>query len=262
VRGEILLAANAAGYRSNAIRTPGRSEAQELDLLVPNVEMATGCSPEFLPGMPPSKKAQELVARIYGLLHSSRVLESEQLRIYGAVVGEDEDENEDENGDVEEKVEVKAFWTLYIDILFISLDGNPFDAAWAAVIAALRDTKLPGTKWDQDRGMVVASNAVANAQLLKLRGPPFACSFAVFKAKESARTRGPDDKSWVLVDPDAFEEGLCDEKVTLVIDRSENKTRVVSIEKAGGVAIGREEMKSLVKSAEKRWTEWNDLLQR
>jgi exosome complex component RRP43 len=57
IRGEILLARNVAGYRvdksSAPAAGPGDSEAKELDLLVPNIELATGCSPAFLPGQPP-----------------------------------------------------------------------------------------------------------------------------------------------------------------------------------------------------------------
>ncbi|KFY50800.1 hypothetical protein V496_09154, partial [Pseudogymnoascus sp. VKM F-4515 (FW-2607)] len=218
VRAEVLLA-DAAGYsesRTSSSTASGsrgmKSVAQELDLLVPNIELATGCAPEFLPGMPPSKMAQELVARLYALLHASALVGDECLKIWGPVV--DGDEEEDEEGEKEEVSEVKAFWVLYIDVLFISLDGNAFEAAWAAVLAALQDVYLPSAQWVQDRGTVVCEDLVSGAKRLELRGLPIAVGFAVFRAKEA----GGKGEHWVLVDPDMFEEGLCEESVTVVVD--------------------------------------------
>lgn len=255
VRGEILLASDAAGYRSSSANNANtHSEAQALDLLVPNVELATGCSPEFLPGMPPSKRAQELVSRVYGMLHASGVVASEELRIWGPKAAEEEDE--------EVGVEVKAFWTLYIDILFISLDGNAFDAAWAAVIAALKDVKLPAARWDADRAGVVCSNRLDEAKMLNLRGLPLSVGFAVFKAKESAANKGGKGKCWVLADPDAFEEELCDETLAVVLDSTAGKTKILGIEKVGGTTIGKQEMRDLIGQAETRWQQWNELLKR
>ncbi len=87
IRGEILLASNVAGYRVDNSTTapssqPGYNEAKELDLLVPNIELATGCSPAFLPGQPPSTLAQSLSTRIHSLLHSSNHIDGEDLRIW------------------------------------------------------------------------------------------------------------------------------------------------------------------------------------
>jgi exosome complex component RRP43 len=40
----------------------------------------------------------------------------------------------------------KAVWALYIDVVCINYDGNAFDAAVLAVMAALRSSKcLPST---------------------------------------------------------------------------------------------------------------------
>jgi len=67
VRGEILLASDVGGYRASLKSSrPGHDEARELDLLVPNIELATGCSPAFMPGQPPSTsiRANSLIPRI------------------------------------------------------------------------------------------------------------------------------------------------------------------------------------------------------
>lgn len=179
IRGEILLASNVAGYRVDKSSTapssrPGYSEAKELDLLVPNIELATGCSPAFLPGQPPSTLAQSLSTRIYSLLHSSSLIDGDDLRIwYQPPDLSDPDQMEDENEEMPD-AEVKAFWTLYIDILFISLDGNPFDAAWAAVVSALRDVQLPKAYWDPDREMILCDDTVSQSKRLQLSGLPIA----------------------------------------------------------------------------------------
>ncbi|OAF63311.1 hypothetical protein VC83_00060 [Pseudogymnoascus destructans] len=270
VRGEVLLA-DAVGYSETRLSggaapataaTSGtrhkggmKSTAQELDLLVPNIELATGCAPEFLPGMPPSKMTQELVARVYALLHASALVGDECLKIWGPVVdGEDE---EDEEGEKEEGSEVKAFWVLYIDILFISLDGNAFEAAWAALLGALQDVYLPAVRWAEDRQAVVCEDDVSSATRLELRGLPVAVGFAVFRAKEGAGKKG---EYWVLIDPDMFEEGLCEETVTVLLDCATGETRLIGVEKVGGAMLGREQMVRLIKQAEKRWVEWRNVL--
>jgi exosome complex component RRP43 len=156
-------------------------------------------------------------------------------------------------------LEIAAYWTLYIDILFISLDGNPFDAAWCAVLAALGNTRLPKAWWDADMESLLCSDKAGDARTLNLRGLPVPTTFAVF---EPGRGKGvKEERSWVLADPDTFEEELCNESVTMAVDLSAGETRVKRIEKAGGGVVGRELMKDCVKTATARWVEWNGILQ-
>ncbi|KAH8811419.1 exoribonuclease family protein [Xylogone sp. PMI_703] len=267
VRGEILLASNVSSFRVDKSSSPGsrpeHNEAKELDLLVPNIELATGCSPAFMPGQPPSTLAQSLSTRIYSLLHSSRLVDDADLRIWyqpEKVSNQEEDTTMgDDAEEVDEAVpEIKAFWTLYIDLLFISLNGNPFDAAWAAVIAALKDVRLPKASWDPDLQTVVCDDSIAESKKLTLRGMPIATTAVVFRAKEQLHK---DSKHWILFDPDTFEEGLCDETVTVVVDCTDGpKTKVLGISKSGGAIIGKSEMSDIVGLAEKRWAEFNGLL--
>ena len=259
-----MLASNVAGYRVDKSSTApssrvGYNEAKELDLLVPNIELATGCSPAFMPGQPPSTLAQTLSTRIYSLLHSSNLVNGEDLRIwYQPPDLSDQDRMED--GDEVDAVEpeVKAFWTLYIDILFISLDGNPFDAAWAVVVSALKNVRLPKAYWDPDREMILCDDSIELSKKLQLRGMPIAVTTAVFRAKE--QTIGGDKRHWILVDPDIFEEGLCDESVTVVVDCGSEKTKMLGISKAGGTIVGLQEVKEIVSLAENRWSELSRLL--
>ena len=62
-----------------------REDAQQLEhlnLLVPNVELATGCSPLYLPGSPPSNLAQSLTQRLLTLLHQTRLVRLQDLEIW------------------------------------------------------------------------------------------------------------------------------------------------------------------------------------
>ncbi|RAH42704.1 3' exoribonuclease family protein [Aspergillus brunneoviolaceus CBS 621.78] len=264
--------------KNDADADADESHIQDLNLLVPNLSLSTGCAPGFVPGAPPSALAQSLSHQILGLLHSTRLVRAEDLRVWYQVpsfggdgdmdVDAEEDEGRKKKNDGKE---IKAFWVLYIDIMIISLAGNAFDAAWAAVLAALRDTRLPRAWWDADNEMVVCSEAVAEATRLSLRGLPIASSFCVFEADAAAGWRAvivPDaeeekkieedqrrgmQRRWILADPDGYEEGLSQERVCLVVDREMGKTVIVKMEKNGGWAVDGRELKQLVDTAAERW---------
>ncbi|KAF4911391.1 Exosome complex component rrp43 [Colletotrichum viniferum] len=263
VRAETILASDIPNFRRhNALtttETDGAAELKDYDLLVPNIELATGCAPQFLPGVPPTTLAQTLSTRVYSLLHSSKLLDAEDLRIWytrpaeNAAEDDDEDKMEEDGGDKEEGEKVViAYWVLYIDIFFISLDGNPFDAAWASVLAALRDTTIPIARWDPDREMVICSRD--NPKPLTINGFPVACTAGVFTGKETTE-KPADGKFWTLVDPDTLEEGLCDEEVTAVVDRSGEETKILAISKHGGTALQPQLIREFVGVAEQRWEE-------
>lgn len=232
-----------------------RAELRDYDLLVPNIELATGCAPQFLPGVPPSTIAQTVSTRVYSLLHGSGMVGVEGLRVWDTsrVTARGGDGGMMDEGEEEEKPRVVAYWTLYIDLLFVSYDGNPFDAAWTAVVAALRDTKLPEVRWDPDREAVVCGSRTEGAKALGVRGLPVACSAVVFLEKE--RGEPGEGRHWLLMDPDRLEEGLCGEAITVVVDCEGGETRVRAMEKVGGVVVGRELVRGFVGVAEKRWKE-------
>ncbi|OTA93157.1 hypothetical protein M434DRAFT_395848 [Hypoxylon sp. CO27-5] len=262
VRGETLLTSQIPNYRvPQASDTASHDELRDYDLLVPNIELATGCAPNFLPGAPPTTLAQTLSTRLFSLLHSSKLLNAEDLRIYHDK-SELRDEGEmEEDEDEEATKEVKAYWVLYVDVLFVSFDGNPFDVAWAAIVAALQDTKLPRAYWDVDREMVLCSRPSQARQPvpLSIRGLPVACTAAVFTAKERQKKGG--GQFWILVDPDRLEESLCDETVTVVVDSTGGETKILAISKNGGTVVGPALMREFAKVAEVRWKEFHDVLQ-
>ncbi|KAJ9161326.1 Exosome complex exonuclease RRP43 [Coniochaeta hoffmannii] len=274
VRGEILPVTGIPAYRPRsfteaddvvAATVERWDELREYDLVVPNIELATGCAPQLLPGVPPSTLAQTLSTRVYELMHTCRLVDVDELRIWyhparNTQEGGDEKMEEDGGEDEEEEArpELKAYWTLYIDLLFVSLDGNPFDAAWAAVVAALRDTKLPVAKWDVDRDMAICER---NAQKgLTVKGLPIACSAAVFLERDQGLHLAQEGRHWVLMDPDRLEDEICQESVTVVVDRSGGETRVRALEKKGGTVVGVEAMREIVGLAERRWEEFSNAM--
>ncbi|KAL1887333.1 hypothetical protein Sste5346_010291 [Sporothrix stenoceras] len=283
VRGEILPVTNIPQYRPSTI-TPeqaGTSEAEsdnrrqlrDYDLLVPNLELATGSAPEFLPGGPPSVLAQVLSTRLHALLHSSGLVDAEALKVWhtprpSASEGDEDLEVDDEEEEEDRTPEIKAYWTLYIDLLFLSFDGNPLDAAWAAIVAALRGTRLPHARWDADRDRVVCSPpSVTPTPPLTLRGLPVASTAVVLvenRKRQQRQSSEADSAHWILEDPDRLEESQCHETVTVVVDCSNGsgeKTVVRALSKSGGVLVGPQELHALVASAETRWASLSKALQ-
>ncbi|KAL1647956.1 hypothetical protein SLS58_002280 [Diplodia intermedia] len=241
-----------------------REELERLGLLVPNVELATGATPALMPGQPPSPRAQALTSRLLGAMLAARVVRARDLRVtYKAPRMEGEGEGEGEEGDGEDGGrEVKAYWTLYVDVLFISLDGNAWDAAWAAVVAALRDTVLPRAWWDADMEAVLCSDRVEEARGLRLRGQPVALSCAVFEPGKGRGVGAPkasedQERAWVLADPDAFEETNCQETVGVLVDVVDGQCVLHAIEKSGGGVVSRDVLRGVVGLAEERWKVWD-----
>lgn len=269
VRGEILLSSEvphlkvsrdgAAEPQNGTAPAIGMQNASKeidyraLELLVPNLELATGCSPANLPGQPPSTLAMSLSARLRDLLYSTNVIDQTSLAIWHTPTVVDEDameQNPSEPRFKQGQREIKAFWVLYIDLVIISLDGNPLDAAWTSIMAALRDVRLPKAWWDADREMVLCSDVRNESCQLNLRGCPTALTAVVFRGTGS-RSRTGEERTWILLDPDAFEEGLCDETISLMVERGTGSSdlKILAFSKAGGRVVGKAELRSLVEVA-------------
>lgn len=260
------------------------AHVQDLGLLVPNLSLSTGCAPGFTPGAPPSSLAQSLSHQILSLLHNTRLVKADDLRVWYQPPNLESDEfrNGGDGMDVDSEQsggpekEIKAFWVLYIDVMIISLAGNPFDAAWASVLAALRDTKLPKAWWDDDNETILCSDNIADARKLSLRGLPIASTFCSFEADAAAAWRAvvipsaeeleAEEKKlgsrqrWILADPDGYEEGLSQERVLIVVDKEEEKTVILKMEKHGGWAVDSDHLRQLVDVSSQRWHEMKRIL--
>lgn len=301
---------SAAPTTTATAATTKTNETELYNLLVPNVSLNTGCLPNVTPGAAPAHQAQGLSHEVLTLLNKSRLVNGEDLRIYRDVIDltklapedRERDRDNDNDGDNDNDNDVKmepestttttnketvAFWTLYIDVLVISASGPILDIAWPAIVAALRNTRLPRAYWDDEREGIVCSDSLAEGLWLEtvLNGAsPAACTFAVFNGtppeqRDQALLRTPlqndddearDEKFWMLADPDAFEESLCQEKVTVVLDRhgAESATRkggksgvrIIKIEKNGGLCVGKKEVGLAVALTAQRWQEMKKVL--
>ncbi|KAF2131054.1 exoribonuclease family protein [Dothidotthia symphoricarpi CBS 119687] len=256
VRAEILKEADIPGGHefspqptAEGTDEDDREEVDTLRLVVPNVELSTGSTPQHIPGNAPTSYAQTLITRIRSLLLSTRLLRASDLRILYTPSTNPEDASEDA------ETQLKGYWVLYLDVFFISIDGNAFDAAWISILAALRDTLLPHAYFDEEFEGLLCSDDPVEARRLQLRGLPVPSTFAVF---EGRKEDGGEEVDWVLSDPDAFEEGVCQENVCVVVDCAEGKKGTKDavlrrVEKSGGGVVEREAMKGLVKRAIDRW---------
>lgn len=232
-----------------------RDEMDNLRLLVPNVELSTGSTPQHIPGNAPSSFAQTLITRVRSLLLSTSLVRLSDLRILYTPPSNPEDP------DAEPKPQLKGYWVLYIDVFYISIDGNAFDAAWIAILAALRNSVIPHAFWDQDLETILCSDDPSEAHPLTLRGLPVPSTFAVFEGKLDWNESGEEtEANWVLSDPDAFEETICRERVCVVVDctggnKGTKECILKRLEKSGGGVVDRDAMKGIVKRAVDRWAE-------
>ncbi|KAF9738222.1 hypothetical protein PMIN06_001760 [Paraphaeosphaeria minitans] len=264
VRAEILHEAHVQGTADFAPSTGNeaeedpereREEIESLRLLVPNVELSTGSTPQHIPGNAPSSFAQTLITRVQSLLLSTSLVRLSDLRILYTPPSNLDDP------DVEPVPQLKGYWVLYIDIFYISIDGNAFDAAWVAILAALKNSVIPHAFWDEDLETILCSDVPSEAHPLTLRGLPIPSTFAVFEGKRDWNETGEEEEAdWVLSDPDAFEESVCRESVCVVVDctggNKGTKDGILKrLEKSGGGVVERDAMKGLVKRAVDRWAE-------
>ena len=189
------------------------------------------------------------------MLYSSRLVQPEELHVQYILPRTDDDLPDQGPTTV-----TKAYWTLYIDILCIALDGNAFDAAWTAVIAALKDCKLPKAWWDQDREIVLCSSLGSDASELSLRSVPVPTTFAIFSTSSPLKQRSKAEY-WLLADPDSFEEDLCNETITLTLStKSGGEDNLVRIEKWGGGMVEETVLARTLKLSKERATRWRAAL--
>lgn len=159
-------------------------EKPDVGFLVPNIDLPAMCHPKFKPG-PPSDEAQILSEQLFQTLTSSNFISLHSLVIHPA----------------------KAVWTLYVDATCINYDGNLFDAALLAMVAALLDTRLPRAAYDEDTEQTTCYRRERTP--LTVHGLPLSTSFGIF------------DSTYVLADPTAFEEPLLNSTISVVVGETD-----------------------------------------
>ncbi|WVQ76534.1 hypothetical protein IAR50_006204 [Cryptococcus sp. DSM 104548] len=165
--------------------------------IVPNIDLPAMSSPHFKPG-PPGDEAQTFSNWLNDLLVSSKTIPLNKLLISPG----------------------KAAWVLYIDVVCINYDGNAFDAAVLAVMAALRNTRLPQARYDDDSARTICSREESFP--LTLGRIPLSASFGTFQSK------------YILPDPTAFETPLLPTSLTIAFDE-QSRACLVRQEGLGGV---------------------------
>lgn len=243
------------------------SPIQLYNLLVPNLELSTGCSPSHPANTAPSIEAQSLSQRLLSLLHTTRLVRASDLEI---TYNPPPENQEDSELGISASPQLKAYWTIYIDMLCISHGGSLFGAAWMAMYAALKDALVPRAWWDMDSEEILCSPHVDDAKRLNLRGLPVPSNFGIFVPEkrtldiETIKT-GEKDEFWILMDTDAFEEQVCSETGCITVDCIAGETEdmsIVRIEKSGGPVVDVEKLTQIAEFAKVRWKQWKTVLDR
>jgi exosome complex component RRP43 len=278
---EAAEAADEPGSSRSDAHSNDEDALWQYNLVVPNLALDTGCSSLHPANTAPSEEQQSLSQRLLSLLLTSKLVRLRDLEIYHHQ--SDSHNDSDEAGPDEMEVEataaatlnvwdtgetamkaVKAYWVLYIDMLCISYAGREsvFDAAWLALLSALRTTTLPGARWDADAGAVVCSADVPRSTNLQLRGTPVPLSWGVCILdsrilQSSTNSKGQPRREVVLIDMDTAEEESCRERGCVVVDMSAGEgAELVRLEKSGGSFVGAEQLAEIVGVAEDRWREY------
>ncbi|KAF9233606.1 ribosomal protein S5 domain 2-type protein [Melanogaster broomeanus] len=149
-------------------------DSPDLGFIVPNLDLPAICSP----------KAQVLSERLNKALVSSNILPLTTLCISSG----------------------QAVWCLYIDATCINYDGNAFDAALLAMVAALGNTTLPNAIFDPSTSRTTCSRAVRIPLSLDTSRRVVGLSFGCIGG------------STLVADPTSFEEPLLSSTISVVVD--------------------------------------------
>uniref|UniRef100_A0A2I4ATB2 Exosome complex component RRP43 n=1 Tax=Austrofundulus limnaeus TaxID=52670 RepID=A0A2I4ATB2_AUSLI len=190
--------------------------------IVPNVDLPPLCSSRFRPG-PPGEQAQAASQFIADVIESSEVLKTEDLCV--------------DRG--------KLCWVLYCDIMCLDYDGNILDASVIALLAALRNTRLPEVSINTETCTPEVN--FEKRRRLRIHKHPVGTSFCVF------------DDSVLIVDPTAEEESLSTARLTVVTDEDD---RLCSLHKPGGSSLSGEKLQECINLATTRQREIQKLIEK
>ncbi|KAI1318751.1 Exosome complex component RRP43 [Mortierella claussenii] len=185
--------------------------------LVPNVELSPICSSAFRPG-PPSEQAQVVSDAIHRVLKESSVLDLTELCI--------------EEG--------KAVWTLWVDVVCVSYDGNIYDAALASVMAALANVRIRKPTYEEGTVKVSGGETISdeNSFKLNLARTPLSASFVLF-----------DTNLTLLADPNFAEESISQGQISVTIDE---QGQLCAVSKVGAASSSHALLKQCIEQARTR----------
>jgi exosome complex component RRP42 len=174
-------------------------DSPESGVLTTAAELIPLASPDFESG-PPREDAIELARVVDRGVRESEVVELEKLCL--------------EPG---EKV-----WILFIDIHVLDYDGNLFDAASLASLAALSTTIVPATRFE-----------VGEDYQLPLKDPPISVTSVKFD-------------NFVIIDPSLDEEEIADARLTVATDKNGD---IRAMQKGLSGSFTREEIQKIIKDS-------------
>ena len=175
------------------------SDSPESGVLTTAAELIPLASPDFEAG-PPRENAIELARVVDRGVRESEVVELDKLCL--------------EPG---EKV-----WIVFIDIHILDYDGNLFDAASLASLAALSTATVPAARLE-----------VGEDYPLPLKAPPISCTSVKFD-------------NFVVMDPSLDEEEIADARFTVATDE---KGDIRAIQKGLNGSFTVDEIKNIIKEA-------------
>ena len=162
-------------------------------------ELIPLASPDFEAG-PPREDAIELARVVDRGIRESELIEVDKLCI--------------EPG---EKV-----WLVFIDIHILDFDGNLFDAASLASLAALLTTKVPAERFE-----------LGDDYPLPLKEPPVSCTSVKFNGV-------------VVMDPSLDEEEIAEARLTVATDKNGD---IRAMQKGLNGSFSRDEIKKVIKAS-------------
>jgi len=191
------------------------ADTPNVGVLMTNCELLPMAAPEFEPG-PPSPESVELARVVDRGIRESQLVDLESLCI--------------EEG--------KKVWMLFIDLHVIDYDGNLFDAANLAVMAALMNTKIPKATYVDDE-VVLDENELVD---INIRDKLALSTFVKIG-------------NGLVLDPSLEEEEILDARITIGI--TEDGNNICSMQKGGEKPLTRDEILDAVHAA---FTTKEDLL--
>lgn len=175
-------------------------DSPDRGVLTTNAELVPLASPYFEIG-PPKEEAIELSRVVDRGIREGKTISLDKLCIIPG-----------------EKV-----WILYIDIHVLDYDGNLFDAGTLGALAALTNTFLPLSRYEE-----------SDDRKLEVEHYPLACTMVKLGDK-------------LVVDPSADEEKVCSARLTITTDENGD---IRAMQKGNGGHFSIEELKNAVKVAQ------------
>ena len=193
-------------------------DSPDSGVLTTTAELVPLASPDFEAG-PPQEDAIELARVVDRGVRESEVVELEKLNI---VAGE-------------------KVWIIFVDIHILDYDGNLFDTASLASLAALMTTKIPIERFKPTLEKLQEKFPSIKQYLdehpkdfpLPLIEPPISCTAAKYNGV-------------VVMDPSLDEEEIAEARLTVATDKNED---IRAMQKGLSGSFNKEEIKKVIKAS-------------